>query len=399
MAYGAASGDRPTCVRRSTTESKPFNRYIVRLRSDSLVTMTILCEPDAQLAGALASCIGGDVRIVPWLPDAATALAASPRERVLIVGPGSPLEPALTFVAALRGIRDDLVVLLLHDRPAAVLDRAVAAGASDVLAADDGEGLRAACRRANDARRLGQVITVFAARDGSGKTTFASNLAAVLHGGGTRRVCLVDLDLEFGDLAGVLGVTPRRALVDESAAGAMRLTTTLAPGLDAVLAPSVAGQAARLPLPLVENLLDTLPGAYDHVVVDTPARFTPHVLAALDRSSHRVVLTTPESPALKSLRELLDTLDLLSYEHAARSIVVNRMGGRGTLSPAAIGRAVRGQISAWLPSSDDVPASINAGVPLVVSQPDHPVSRAIRQFALGRLLGVQPSCIPEDGAA
>lgn len=366
--------------------------------------MTVLCEPDGQLARALAAFIGDGVRIVSWLPDAATALANDPQERVLVIGAGVPFAAALDFVAALSGLRDDVVVLLLHDRPEAVLHQAVAAGVTDVFAADDCDALRVACRRLAGLRRRGQVITVFAAKDGSGKTTFATNLAAVLHHGGARRVCLVDLDLEFGDLAGVLGITRHRAATDaewpEHVDGGSlpRLTTTLTPGLDAVLAPAVAGQAVRVPQPLIASLLDTLPAVYDHIVVDTPARFTPHVLAALDRSSHRVVLAVPESPALRSLRELLDTLDLLSYEHATRSIVVNRVGARDALSQAAVTRAVRGRVNAWLPYSDDVPASINAGVPLAVSRPDHPVSEAIRRFVAARIVTAQPRCINPGGA-
>jgi pilus assembly protein CpaE len=60
----------------------------------------------------------------------------------------------------------------------------------------------------------GQIITVFAAKGGCGKTTLASNLAVVLHNGGARRVCLVDLDLESGDLASTLGLIPARSLAN-----------------------------------------------------------------------------------------------------------------------------------------------------------------------------------------
>jgi Mrp family chromosome partitioning ATPase len=53
----------------------------------------------------------------------------------------------------------------------------------------------------NAVASCGQIITVFAAKDGCGKTTLATNLAVVLHDGGARRVCLIDLDLESGDIA------------------------------------------------------------------------------------------------------------------------------------------------------------------------------------------------------
>ena len=43
---------------------------------------------------------------------------------------------------------------------------------------------------------------------------------------------------------------------------------------------------------------------------------------------------------------------------------------------------MRTPISAHMPSSRDVPISINRGVPIVVDNPRHPVSKAIRDLAL-----------------
>jgi len=97
------------------------------------------------------------------------------------------------------------------------------------------------------------------------------------------------------------------------------------------------------------------------------------------------------------LRELLDTLDLLAYERRTRSVVVNAPA-RGTASHrAAVEKALKG---GWLldPVQRDVPVSINRGIPLAASQPDHPVSVAVRQFAATRLLAVQPGCVSrQDG--
>ncbi len=371
--------------------------------------MTILCEPDPQLACALAAFIGGEVRTVADLSAAATALDADASEVLLVIGAGLDLEAALQFASARRRTNPAVAVVLLHDRPAAVLPRAVDAGISEVVDAADPDGLAIACRRfrplvAGTAR--GQVVTIFAAKDGSGKTTVATNLAVVLHDGGARRVCLVDLDLEFGDVAAALRVSPRRTLADAchlpqrlDTAGAAHLVTQLEPGLDAVLAPTVAGQAVKVPVALVESLLSVLPGMYDHVVVDTPAHFSPHVLAALDRSAHRVLLATPESPTLKSLRELIDTLDLLSYERSTRSLVINRAGSREGLSQTAVEKTLKGRVACWIPSSDDVPISINRGVPLATSRPDHPVSLAVRHFAATRLLAAQPGRVRPAGPA
>jgi MinD-like ATPase involved in chromosome partitioning or flagellar assembly len=124
----------------------------------------------------------------------------------------------------------------------------------------------------------------------------------------------------------------------------------------------------------------------DVVIVDTPAQFSEHVLTAMDASDHHVLLTTPDTPAMKNLRIALDMLDLLSYSRDIRSVVVNRSDSKVGISSNDVDRVVRSPISAQVPSSRNVPISINKGTPIVIATPTHPVSQAITRFAHERLL-------------
>lgn len=238
----------------------------------------------------------------------------------------------------------------------------------------------------------GRIITVFAAKGGCGKTTVATNLGTVLHDGGAHRVCLLDLDLEFGDAASALGLRPERSMVDAlTVVGRLTpetvasLMTNYRPGFDCLLAPTRPGEARLIPASLVSRLLAVLPLVYEFVVVDTPSQFTPHVLAALDAADHQILVTTPERPALKNLRVTLDMLDLLPYDRTARSIVINRSDAGSDLPAGLLDELVRSPIAGRLPAWDDVPASINRGEPLAAAQPDHAVSLAIRQLAAALL--------------
>jgi MinD-like ATPase involved in chromosome partitioning or flagellar assembly len=129
---------------------------------------------------------------------------------------------------------------------------------------------------------------------------------------------------------------------------------------------------------------------FDLVVVDTPAQFSEHVLTAMDVSDHHVLLTTPDTPALKNMRITLDMLDLLSYSRDIRSVVLNRSDSKVGLTSDDVERVVRSPISAQVPSSRAVPISINKGTPIVIATPTHPVSQAITRFAQERLLS-QPA--------
>jgi pilus assembly protein CpaE len=240
----------------------------------------------------------------------------------------------------------------------------------------------------------GKVITVFAAKGGCGKTVLATNLAVALAAGGTRRVCLIDLDLAFGDVAIMLQQNPEKTIADLIPAGdrvdetGLRTTVTpYIPGVDTLLAPVQPEVAESVTRDLVAELIYLARGMYDYVIVDTPPAFNEAVLAALDASHIYVLVATPELPALKNLRVTLDMFDMLDYQRENRIVVLNRADAKVGLSGADIERVVRAPIAALVPSSRDVPVTVNRGVPIVLDNPGHPVSTAIRELAKGRLAG------------
>jgi pilus assembly protein CpaE len=120
---------------------------------------------------------------------------------------------------------------------------------------------------------------------------------------------------------------------------------------------------------------------YDYVVVDTPPAFTEHVLAAFDSSDQLVLIATLDIPAIKNLRLTLDTLDLLGYPNDSRVVVLNRSDAKVGLRAEDVVSAINQDIVLNVPTSTAVPASVNRGVPLVLDEPKHPVSLALRQLA------------------
>jgi pilus assembly protein CpaE len=368
--------------------------------------MAILCTLATAAVPGLVASVDRQVVVVDALPAVLRLLADHPDETLVVLGPDVDLEDALAFAARQRLERQGLGVVLLRDRLDVVtLTKALRAGVREVVQILDLDGLADACRRSRELSEnvpgqaspvegsaAGQVMTVFSTKGGCGKTTLATNLAVVLHASGSR-VCLVDLDLAFGDVAISLRLDPVRTVVDAVAmgnhmdvVGVTSLLTTWRPGLDCLLAPVVPGDAEKVPPSVVTELLRVLRGMFDYVVIDTPAQFSEHVLAALDASQRHILLTTPDVPALKNLRLTLDMLDLLSYDRSGRAVVLNRADSRVGLTVADVERVVKSEVSERVPSSRDVPASTNRGVPIAAEQPNHPVSAAVRRFAERRVL-------------
>jgi len=365
----------------------------------------ILCEPVSS-AGELIHSIGVEVHTADTLGAAAKLLDSNPNETLVVIGPRAPTGDALAFSAALRLARPAVgVILARQEVDVALLTQALQSGVREVVPAGDHAALAAACRRSYEvSRRMlappaeddevqGQIVTVFAAKGGCGKTTLAINLGVAL-ARYSRRVCIVDLDLAFGDVAINVQLDPMRTVVDAlpmaghlDVTGAASLLAQYGPGLDMLLAPVTPGDAEKIPPRLIGELLAVLRTMFDFVVVDTPAQFSEHVLTAMDVSSRLVLLTTPDVPALKNLRVTLDMLDLLSYPRQIRSVVVNRADSKVGLSLEHVERVVRSPIAAHIPSSRAVPISINKGTPITVETPGHPVSQAVYRFAQQRLLG------------
>jgi Flp pilus assembly CpaE family ATPase len=375
----------------------------------------ILCEP-ASSAGQLLSGIDGEVRRADNLAAAAKLLDSDPHETLVIIGPRAVTGDALAFAASLRLARPAVGVILARtDVDVNLLMRAMQSGVRDVVQAGDDAAMAAACRRSYEVTRRmlappageevapGQIVTVFGAKGGVGKTTLAVNLAVALAMQRVPRVCVVDLDLAFGDVAITVQLDPLRTILDAlpmaghlDESGAASLLTRYQPGLDMLLAPVTPGDAEKIPPRLVGELLAVLRSMYNFIIIDTPAQFSEHVLTAMDVSSHLVLPTTPDVPALKNLRVALDMLDMLSYPRQIRSVVLNRADSKVGLSIEQVRKVVRSDIAAHIPSSRAVPMSVNKGVPIMLGSPSHPVSQAVARFVQQRLLAA-PAGRPAEG--
>ena len=363
--------------------------------------MTILVCNDPRNADVLVAAIG-EADVVGHLADLRRHLADQPDDLV-VMGPDVDLAAAAEFAAAARIDRPALgVVLVRHRVDTGVLTQALRAGIREVVPSHETRRLGEACaasralsedlRRAAGlapavAGRRGRVVTVFSGKGGAGKSTVATNLGVALAQSGAR-TCLIDLDLAFGDVGVLLGLFPERTLSDAvpmattlDAAGAASLVTAHGSGLHAVLAPTEPSTAEHVPADLVARLIPLFAEQYDVVLVDTPPAFTEHVLAAVDASDELVLVTTPDVTSIKNLRLTLHTLDLLDQPPERRRIVLNRADVQTKLTADDVAAMIGAPVHTVVPADWVVPASINRGVPVVVDQPRHAVTRAFRALA------------------
>jgi pilus assembly protein CpaE len=366
--------------------------------------MPILVEPDTTTAGVLVPALPAGSQVLSRLEDVDGWLNRR-SDHAVVIGPTVEMADATALAERIRALHPaTTVVLIRHDLRSEVFAQAMAAGIGAVVAADDQGALTAAVTRARqtweaingsgDAAedKQGRVITVFSPKGGVGKTTMSVNLGLAL-AQADQAVCVVDLDLAFGDVAITLQLIPQHTIAEAADSeddldwGMLQTLLTGHPSTLMILAaPTHPEGRDRIPATLVRRVIQTLRRHFDFVVIDTPPGFDDQVLGALDETDDCIVVATLDVPTIKNTKVALETMDLLSLLKNNRHLVLNRADEEVGLSQANVEGILGMKIATALPSATAVASATNHGQPIVVSKPDHPVSKGIRDLA-ATLLG------------
>ena len=386
--------------------------------SPSPLTVAVV-DDDPKLRTRLAMQLGEAARPAAFANlDALEERVAAGTPLLLVAGPSFSEPTALSDVARLgRSRSSTTVVLVVEVLTTDVLQQALRAGIADVIPLNDAGQLREAVERASDnlnvvalppalapvpeapAAERGRVITVFSTKGGAGKSFVATNLAALLAKRNTRLpptpgtpprpVVLVDADLQFGDVAVMLGMAPSHTIID-AVNQIDRLDESLlrsllikheASGMHVLAAPVEPAFADAVSLPHMTKILEVLSSFCSHVVIDTPASFNDIVLGVLEQADDIVLMAGMDIPHIKNTKIGLQTLRLLHIPAAKVRLTLNRANSKVKLDIADVERTLQMKADCLLPSDIAVPQSINKGVPIVLDAPRSGVTRNLERLA------------------
>jgi pilus assembly protein CpaE len=333
---------------------------------------------------------GGDVTVVMLGPTLPSDEALRTTQRLQLTAP----EVSVIFVAgtlssdllqqALRaGVRD---VLPDSFTPQQLIDTVARA---EMLSRQikDRTGGPATPTDAEKAAEDHKIVTVFSSKGGCGKSFIASNLAILLAQRSGKEVAMVDLDLQFGDLAIMLQLFPARTIYDAAQnldrldAEALRgYLTPHRQGVYLLAAPLEPGLSETITAEQVQRIMKMLKQTFAYVIVDSPPSFTDHVLGALDESDECVLVTSMDVPSIKNLKLALQTLELLGFGRDRIRLVLNRADSKVGLRVQEVEKTLGTSVDVAIPSSREVPLSINRGTPLVTEDPKSPVVASITKL-------------------
>jgi pilus assembly protein CpaE len=375
--------------------------------ASALSVNIVVIDPDDAARSRLVELLGNDVSSFPLVEDLIPYLNGEPI--VMVLGPSCAVDGTLSSVErVIQAHREIGAILVAEELTTNLLQQALRSGVKDVLASPtDANQLQEAIGRVTSSQasspsapaigddtfeddgELGKVITVFSTKGGAGKSMIATNLGVTLAQRSEKPVCLVDADLQFGDIAVMLKLSPQHTIVD-AVSSLDRLDASLlqnllvtheSSGLLILPAPLEPAFADQIGATEMMQIVEVLRRFCSFVVVDTPAYFNDVVLGMIEISDDVLLVAGMDIPNIKNVKIGLQTLRLLNTPMEKLHLVLNRANSKVKLDVTEVERTLQVSADILVPSDIVVPQSVNRGVPVVQSSPRSGVAKSLEDLA------------------
>lgn len=363
-----------------STANQPLN--LIALESDQSAALAIR-----------AATADGQITLLGIVTDLATLLSAVSEKRpgvVLLDLARAGSDVAVTVRSVLSASPESCVVVTGADATPITISRAVSAGARAFMlrpfeASELANTIRDAHTNLGELRRLqrgdltparnrGTVITVYSPKGGVGCTTIATNLAVALAARSKRRVAVVDLDLQFGDVGVALDLRSANSVI-ELVAHDEQLDAGLVEdvfvrhesGVHVLVAPEHVVTADSADPVRIVRAVEALRDHFAYIVCDLSSNLDDLTLGMLRTADQVVLVTTPELPSLKNIRRVIAASPLLGDERT--QIVLNRHPGKAGVSIADVEKNLGRRVASTIPSEGiGVTDAINQGISMFDSR-------------------------------
>ena len=235
-----------------------------------------------------------------------------------------------------------------------------------------------------------KIISTFSNKGGIGKTSIAVNLAVELAQLTKEKVALVDLNLQLGDVATFLDMTPPFAMdyiadninnlsEDELLKTMSRYKNT---SLYVIADPLNIDKSQDITAQQIKNILTALKKIFSYIVIDIGTNIDSKTISALDYSDLILLIAIVNLPAIRSTQRCMELFDKLGYNADKIKLVLNRYMENEDIKTADIEEVVKQKVYWKIPNNYLIMMSaINKGVPVNEINPDSNVAVNYKEFA------------------
>ena len=370
-----------------------------RNHEDGSVIRIALISRDSSFRSFISACLSESAHPVEWVLRAETGVEELGPENVsrlvelrpdiVFIDIDRSLSAGTSFISALTSSAPEVTVVAAGSPVEAEdLLRLVRAGASEYIPRPlDRQEISEACERILRKRapraprpgitRSGRLIALYSPKGGTGVSTTASNLAVHIHAASEKKTLLLDLAPALGTCSVMLGLETRYSYLDvvESLS---RMDERLLhsflekhpSGVRILGSPLAPSSSVSLSSDRVTHLLRLLQRHFDYVVADLGRGVLDPVTArTFDAADHKLIMTTPDLPTLRNVKEVIPHLSGSGEESKTKlRLVVNRYEEGRSMSKKHVEQAVGLSIFQVLGEDRDrVDRSINLAQPLVLN--------------------------------
>jgi pilus assembly protein CpaE len=180
--------------------------------------------------------------------------------------------------------------------------------------------------------------------------------------------------------------------LNELDADLVNALTTLHPsGIRVLPAPPTPVACERISPDSFKNVLSRFLDQFDYVVLDTWSYLDDIVLAGIDLAERILVVMTPEIPSVKSTKQFFEIAEALEFPTQRIDLILNKVVPRDGIRAEQIEENLKHQITARFDfEPKGVRQTINQGLPLIMAQPNHPISQGCLRLAQHEVEELEP---------
>ena len=307
-------------------------------------------------------------------------------------------EKSLNLIKSIKERRKDIVLVALSNRASTdVIIKAMRAGAKEFVTKpvikteffDVIEALKADLQN-TDTKETCKIISTFSNKGGIGKTSIAVNLAVELAQLTKEKVALIDLNLQLGDVATFLDMTPPFAMdyiadnihsLDES-----ELLKTMSKykntSLYVIADPLNIDKSKEITAEQIKNILSALKKTFSYIVIDIGTNIDSKTITALDMSDLILLIAIVNLPAIRSMQRCMELFEKLGYEKDKIKLVLNRYIENEDIKATDIEEVVKQKVYWKIPNNYlTMMSAINKGVPVNEINPEANIAQNYMEFA------------------